>query len=92
MIEYKIEEKRFAAYDGDKEVGESTFSKSSNEFIIIDHTFVDDNYRGQGIAGKLIETAVNYARENGIKIIPLCPTARMMFDRHPEYKEVEYGK
>ncbi len=92
MIEYKKEEKRFVAYDGDKEVGESTYSQSLENLIIIDHTFVEDEYTGQGIAGKLIENTVNYAKENGIKIIPLCPTARIMFDRHPEYKEVEYGK
>lgn len=86
-IVYEAENKRAAAYDGDKNIGESTYSKSDKVWII-DHTFVEDGYGGQGIAGKLVYELVKQARENNIKIIPLCPFAKAEFDKKPEYSDV----
>lgn len=86
-IVHEAENKRSAAYDGEKNVGECTYSESP-EIWIIDHTFVDDAYGGQGIAGKLVTEVVERAREKGVKIIPLCPFAKKEFDRKPEYGDV----
>lgn len=85
-IVYEVENNRSAAYDGKKEIGESTFSKSST-FWIIDHTFVEDEYGGQGIASKLVAEVVEQARNNNLKIMPLCPYAKKEFDKRPEYAD-----
>ncbi|MDO5037357.1 MAG: GNAT family N-acetyltransferase [Tissierellia bacterium] len=84
---YEPEENRAAAYDGEKNIGESTYSKAQG-FWIIDHTFVDDDYRGQALAGKLVAEVVDQARKNQVKIIPLCPFAKKEFEEKEAYADV----
>lgn len=67
---------------------EMTYSKAGTERIIIDHTEVGDSLRGKGVGLKLAEFAVNYVREKGIKILPLCPFMKATLLRHPEWKDV----
>lgn len=86
-IVHEPENKRTAAYDENKSIGESTYSKSKDIWII-DHTFVEKEYGGQGIAGKLVAELVEQARVNNVKIMPLCPFAKREFDKTPEYADV----
>ncbi|MDL2310793.1 N-acetyltransferase [Peptostreptococcaceae bacterium OttesenSCG-928-C18] len=90
MIDYKVEDKKVVAYDEDTEVGEITFKKPSYKFIIMDKTFVNENYRGKGIAQEMLARGVEYAKEKELKIIPLCPFVRKEFDENPEYLKIEY--
>jgi len=76
----------FASPDGDE--AEMTFTRVGKTQMIIDHTEVPDAFRGQGIGLKLVERAVEDARESGVKIIPLCPFAAAQFRRHPEWADV----
>ncbi|PKE36062.1 GNAT family N-acetyltransferase [Macrococcoides caseolyticum] len=62
---------------------EITF-QSSGDAIVIDHTYTDPKLRGQGNAKQLVERAVDYARENNLKVVPLCPYARVVMERDPE--------
>ena len=86
-IVFEEDNKRSAAYDGEKNIGESTYSKSEKLWII-DHTMVDPNYRGQNIAAKLVSEVVENARKQGVKIMPLCPFAKKEFENKPEYADV----
>lgn len=57
--------------------------------IIIDHTEVHDVFKGQGIGYQLVDAAVQFARENAIKIKPLCPFANAVFKKKgKEYADV----
>lgn len=76
----------FAGPDGAE--AEMTFSKLGEHTIIIDHTGVPDAFRGQGVGLKLVTRAVEDARKDGKKIIPLCPFAAAQFKRHPEWADV----
>ena len=67
---------------------EMTYSKAGTERIIIDHTEVDESLRGQGAGLKLAEYAVNYVREQGIKLLPLCPFMKATLQKHPEWADV----
>ena len=67
---------------------EMTYSVAGTERIIIDHTEVDDSLRGQGVGLKLAEYAVNFVREKGIKLLPLCPFMKATLQKHPEWKDV----
>jgi predicted GNAT family acetyltransferase len=44
--------------------------------------------RGRKIGVALVERAVEDARAEGIKIVPLCPFAKAQIARHPEWQEV----
>lgn len=69
-------------------LAEMTFSKAGTSMIIIDHTDVPQALRGTGAGVKLVERAVEDARNMGIKIMPLCPFAAAQFKRHPEWADV----
>ena len=56
--------------------------------MIIEHTEVDDSLAGKGVGKQLVSTAVDFARTNNIKIIPLCPFAKSVFDRVKEWQDV----
>jgi uncharacterized protein len=58
--------------------------------MIIEHTEVSDELRGQNIGYELVHTGVEYARTHHLKIIPLCTFANAVFKKKPEYKDVLY--
>jgi len=78
----------FIIQEHDKRVAEMTYSKAGDNLIIIDHTEVSDSLRGTGAGKQLVTAAVNYAREKNIKILPLCPFAKSVFDRTPAFADV----
>lgn len=73
--------------DGKKEA-EMTYTWAGNDKIIIDHTEVADKLRGQGVGYQLMDAAVDFMRGNGLKAMPLCPFAKSVFDKTPEYSDV----
>lgn len=80
---------RIVAMDGDTQAGKVTYVKAGEHTLVIDHTFVDNAYRGQGIAQELIKQMVHFAIESNLKLVPLCSFARSEFDKHPQYQEIE---
>ncbi|RPF47598.1 hypothetical protein EDD70_0390 [Hydrogenoanaerobacterium saccharovorans] len=71
-----------------KLVAEVTFPAESVHVANIDHTFVDDSLRGQGIAGKLMQAAVEKLRADGKKVHPTCSYAVTWFQKHPEHADL----
>ena len=65
-----------------------TFVFAGPDKIIIDHTEVNPGNNGKGFGKKMVAKAVEYAREKNIKIIPLCPFAKKVFDKTPEFRDV----
>ena len=62
-----------------------TFVFAGEDKIIIDHTEVNLGNEGKGFGKKMVTKAVEFAREKGIKILPLCPFAKSVFDKTPEF-------
>ena len=58
------------------------------EQMVINHTQVFDGYEGQGIARQMVMAAVDFARENGRQIIPVCSYAKAVLTRTDEYQDV----
>ena len=78
----------FGAFDSDKEAGKIFYTFAGETRMILDHTEVDDAYRGQNIGKRILMKIVAFARENKIKIIPLCPFAKSVFDKMEEIRDV----
>ncbi|RRJ90537.1 N-acetyltransferase [Paenimyroides tangerinum] len=78
----------FIAQSEGKKAGEMTYSKAGEKLIIIDHTEVDSAFGGQGVGKKMVLAAVDFARENQIKILPLCPFAKAAFDKDSSIQDV----
>jgi len=77
----------YVSVDG-KQEGKMTFVFAGNDKIIIDHTEVSTGNNGKGFGKKMVAKAVEFAREKNIKIIPLCPFAKKVFDKTPEFRDV----
>ena len=71
-----------------KQEAKMTFVFAGEDKIIIDHTEVNTENEGKGFGKQMVTKAVEYSRENGIKIIPLCPFAKSVFDKVPEFRDV----
>jgi predicted GNAT family acetyltransferase len=71
-----------------KRLAKMTYTLAGDKKIIIDHTEVDDALRGTGAGRRLVESAVLWARAEGKTILPLCPFAKSVFERTPEYADV----
>jgi predicted GNAT family acetyltransferase len=67
-----------------KRLAEMTFTLPGPGKMIIDHTEVSDALRGKNVGYQLFDTAIAYARENELKIIPLCPFTASVFKKRPE--------
>lgn len=78
----------FKATENDQTAGRMTYSWAGTDKFIIDHTEVEAQFNGQGVGRKLVMAAVEFAREKGVKIIPLCPYAKSVFDKTPEIADV----
>ncbi|MFV0304143.1 MAG: GNAT family N-acetyltransferase [Moheibacter sp.] len=79
----------FTAVDGETQAGLMTYVWAGDKMFIIDHTEVDAAYGGQGIGKKMVMAAVDFARENHLKINPLCPFAKSVFDKVEEINDVK---
>ncbi|MEG1024519.1 MAG: GNAT family N-acetyltransferase, partial [Flavobacterium sp.] len=78
----------FEAVEDGKEAGKMTYTWAGDSKFIIDHTEVNPDFNGKGVGKKLVMAAVEYARTNKLKIIPLCPFAKSVFDKVEEIRDV----
>ena len=89
-IQIEQSESKGAAYieqDG-KRVAEMTYSIAGPNLIIIDHTEVDESLKGTGAGKRLLMVIVEKARREDIKILPLCPFAKSVFDKDESIRDV----
>lgn len=87
-MEFEYEPGRFFKNDSNnKLIGEICYTLlDDHKTISIDHTFVNPDYRGQGIARQLLQKTIDLAKEKGWKILPVCPYARKVFEAEPSLK------
>jgi predicted GNAT family acetyltransferase len=56
--------------------------------ISLDHTEVPPPIEGQGVAAKLTETALGFAREQNLRVVPACSYVAAFVRQHPEYQDL----
>jgi len=81
----------FEAIEDGKEAGKMTYTWAGDSKFIIDHTEVSEGFNGKGVGKKLVMAAVEYARTNNLKIIPLCPFAKSVFDKTADIHDVLFS-
>ena len=52
------------------------------------HTEVPEACEGRGYGGALVRAALDYARGEGLRVIPTCPFVRKFVKRYPEYADL----
>lgn len=73
--------------DGDI-VAELVYAKGDDNVIVIEHTEVDEELQGKNIGYELVHKTVDHARSHGLKISPVCPFAKAVFDKKPDFNDV----
>ncbi|WP_078806520.1 GNAT family N-acetyltransferase [Pilibacter termitis] len=87
-MEFRLEDEQITLVnDEGNEVGEITWALAGT-VMIVDHTFVDPEYRQDNFAKELVRQLVEYARKEEYEVLPLCPYARTQFEKNAEYQDV----
>ena len=61
----------------------------NDDTMKMNHTFVSDALRGQGVAKKLLDRAAGYAREHNFKMEPICSYVVSAFEKSDEYNDIK---
>lgn len=68
---------------------EICYSNAEEGAISIDHTWVDEEYKGKGLGKMLMDELTAFARREHLKIIPVCPFIKVLVERYPdEYQDL----
>ena len=82
------DQSRYEGWSGDALVGLADYYSAGEGIVSIPHTEVDAAYQGQGIAGVIVQFALDDLRDRGIRVIPACPYVRHWIEQHPEYADL----
>ena len=53
--------------------------------IAFTHTQTDDRFRGQGLGGRLVQSALDEVRDRNLAVLPYCPFVKGWITGHREY-------
>ena len=56
--------------------------------LVLRHTQVPPTLEGKGLAAKLARTALDFARANHLRVVPLCPYVSSFIRKHREYQDL----
>ena len=52
------------------------------------HSEVPPALRGQGLGSEMAQAALEYAREQNLKVDVICPSVNAYLEKHPEYSDL----
>jgi predicted GNAT family acetyltransferase len=73
--------------DADGHVAFSNYTHAGN-VITIQHTEVPKELGGRGIGSALARGVLEFARAQGLKVVPRCPFVKSYIDKHPEFADL----
>lgn len=76
-------------YEKDGEVLANIDWVLRDNIMDMNHTYVSQVLRGQGVAKKLLDRAAEYARENNYKMNPICSYVVSSFEKSAEYDDIK---
>ncbi|WP_019516712.1 GNAT family N-acetyltransferase [Sphingomonas sp. Mn802worker] len=85
VIDNKAEQEFELTVDGYRAVAAYQLE---GDTIVFTHTEVPPAIEGRGVGTKLIQAALDSARDRGLKVVPQCPFVRAYMDKHPEMRDM----
>lgn len=85
-VVHNPEENRFETWI-DGYLSKLDYIQDGKNFVIT-HVGVHPELRGQGVAGQIVEASLDYARENSLRVIPMCSYAAAYIRRNPRHAEL----
>jgi len=62
--------------------------KLSGDTLFLIHTEVPPALKGKGAASAIVQKALQYAKDNNYKIVPICPFVQSYLKRHKEWRDI----
>lgn len=87
VVRNNPDERRFELVVDSATVGE-IFYRSTPDAVALLHTQVLPSLEGQGLASRLVSSALDDIRGRGLRVVPICPFVRAYIRRHPEYSDL----
>jgi predicted GNAT family acetyltransferase len=56
--------------------------------FVITHVGVHPELRGQGVAGKIVDASLEYAKQHSLRVVPMCSYAASYIRKNPQYMEL----
>lgn len=84
-IEHHSNEGIFIAREEGKEIGNLEYEREGRVMTI---THTRSFALGRGLGRRLVAAAIDYAREQGMKIVPLCSFAKALMEKIDEYRDL----
>ncbi|MFB7638281.1 GNAT family N-acetyltransferase [Peribacillus butanolivorans] len=88
MVDIQKGEGSFFVTESGEKLAEITFYKSGDNEITVDHTVVSDKLRGQKVGNSLVEKVIEFAREEKLKVVPVCTFVQKQFEKNADYEDV----
>ena len=85
-VEHNAEARRFEIHYGEDIARLEYHLRGAT--IVYTHTVVPRALEGHGIAGRLAREALEYARDTGLRVVPLCPYVADYIEKHPDYGDL----
>ncbi len=86
QVTHNTAENRFETWI-DEKLSKLDYIQDGRNFVIT-HVGVHPELRGQGVAGRIVQAGLEYAKENSLRVVPMCSYAAAYIRRHPEYAEL----
>ena len=64
------------------------YNEKSERVLDLVETYVPKDMRGEGVAAQLVTHALEFAKENGYRVIPTCPYVSSFIEKHNEYSHL----
>lgn len=87
-MEFKHDHNKFYLGESAEHPQAEITYRPAGQTIIVDHTIVSDELKGRGIAKQLVKVLADWARQEGLKIIPLCWYAKKELESNPDYQDL----
>ena len=62
--------------------------KLFRDTLFLIHTEVPSALKGKGAAGAPVQKALQYAKNNNYRIVPICPFVRSFLEKHKEWNDI----
>lgn len=73
-----------------RHIGQITFVRVGIDKLVIDATNVSEDFRRAHVGLDLVRHVADFARQNHRKVMAMCPFAKAMFSKYPEFDDVRF--
>jgi predicted GNAT family acetyltransferase len=73
--------------DGER-LAHMSYARGAPGHVVIEHTEVSERLRGRGVARRLVDAAVDWARATGTKLSATCSYAKGVLEKDPSLRDV----